>query len=79
MAGPPGGSGQRHDGIAYELVHRLDVPVPQMGGTAAECRAVLFRTVAGGCRPGYRSAEDLALRYSTTTLVSRYAAGGTAG
>ena len=22
---------ERHDGIAYELVHRLDVPVPQMG------------------------------------------------
>ena len=44
MAGPPGESGQRHcrssgrrgrlsghDGIAYELVHRLDVLVPQMG------------------------------------------------
>ena len=44
MAGPPGrerpealsepwpqGKVERHDGIAYELVHRLDVPVPQMG------------------------------------------------
>ena len=43
MAGPPGerpaalsepwpqGKVERHDGIAYELVHRLDVPVPQRG------------------------------------------------
>ena len=43
MAAPPGerpaallepwpqGKVERHDGIAYELVHRLDVPVPQMG------------------------------------------------
>ena len=43
MAGPPGGSGQRHcwspgrrgscsgtQASGYELVHRLDVPVPQM-------------------------------------------------
>ena len=27
----PQGKVERHDGIAYELVHRLDVPVPQMG------------------------------------------------
>ena len=44
MAGPPGGERpaalselwpqgkvERHDGIAYELVHRLDVLVPQDG------------------------------------------------
>ena len=27
----PQGKMERHDGIAFELVHRLDVPVPQMG------------------------------------------------
>ena len=27
----PQGKTERHDGIAYELVHRLDVPVPQIG------------------------------------------------
>ena len=41
MAGPPGGSGQRHCwspgrrgsccGVGYEIVQSLDVPVPQMG------------------------------------------------
>ena len=49
------------------------------GGTAAECRAVPCHAVAGDCRAGYRSAQDLASRYSSATFLSRAAAGGTAG
>ena len=92
IAGPPGeerpaallkpwpqGKMKRHDGIAYELVQSFRCSCAADGGTAAESRAVLCHAVAGGCRAGYRSAEDLASRCSSATLVSRHAAGGTAG
>ena len=48
------------------------------GGSVAEYRSVLRRTPTCS-RAGYRSAQDLASRCSSATLLSRAAAGGTAG
>ena len=50
---------RRHTGVGYEIAKNLEVPVPQMGGTAARRPPVLRHLSAGGCRAGYRSAEDL--------------------
>ena len=53
-------------------------PCAADGGTVAEPRAVLCRTLTCS-RAGHRSAQDLASRGSSATFVSRHAAGGTAG
>ena len=60
----PQGKTERHDGIAYELVLALDAPVLQMVEQMPNGHAV-----AGGCRAGYRSAEDLARRLCRDTQV----------
>ena len=76
-ASPPRSGSAAHCGTSARACSCC--PCAAGGGSAAERRAVLGSAVAGGSRAGYRSAEDLASRYSTATLVSRYAAGGTAG
>ena len=75
----PQGKTERHDGIAYELVQALDAPVLQTVEQLPNVVQFLRHAVAGGCRAGYRSAQDLASRCSPATFVSRHAAGGTAG
>ena len=55
---------QRHAGIGY------DVPVPQTGEQLTNVVQFFCCAVAGGCRAGYRSAEDLASRCSSATFVS---------
>ena len=72
MAGPPGGSGQWHclsrcrggrcSGTQASGTKSSEsrCSCAADGGTAAECHSVLCRAFAGGCRAGYRSANDLA-------------------
>ena len=92
MAGPPGVSGQRHCWSPGRRGRCSDTQASstnsprtsmflllQMVEQLPNCRAVLCHVSTGVCRAGYRSAEGLASRCSFATLVSRHAAGGTAG
>ena len=53
----PQGEVQRHAGIGYELAQNLDVPV--LVDQLPNVLPVLRQVSAGGCRAGYRRAQDL--------------------
>ena len=50
---------RRHAGVGYEIAQNLEVPSAADGRTAARRPPVLRHLLAGGCRAGHRSAEDL--------------------
>ena len=77
---PPPQAGQAGVARRHRVRNRPEFrcPCTADGGTVAEYRSVLRRTLTCS-REGYRSAEDLASRCSSATVVSRHAAGGTAG
>ena len=88
MAGPPGRSGQKH---CWSPGRRRSCSgTPASDTSWSRLSMLLCRRWWKSCRmsssslprssrAGYRSAQDPASRFSSATLVSRHAAGGTVG